>query len=101
MTWLGLTVVAAIVTTIGTLLGLLLKEVFLARWFERWKASRGLEEIARKYHEPIGLAALELCNRLSDICEDYPPDYLDSRLLTLKVQTASPSSIADTHYKQY
>jgi hypothetical protein len=66
MAWnqiLSFAVLAAIITTTGTLLGLLLKEVFLARWFERWKAGRALEEVARKYHEPIALAALELCNR--------------------------------------
>ena len=46
MNWgqvLGLTVVGALVTTGGTLLGLFLKEVLLARSFERWKARQSLE----------------------------------------------------------
>jgi len=78
---LGLTVVAALVTTTGTLLGLILKEVFLARSFERWKSRRSLLQVSRKYRDPIVLAALELCNRLDRICREYPPDYLDASLL--------------------
>lgn len=98
---LTFSVLAAVVTTAGTLLGLLLKEVVFVRSFERWKAKRTMEDISRKYREPIALAAIELCNRLSHICDKYPPDYLRSSLLTAVVDGTSLNSADDPHYKRY
>jgi hypothetical protein len=104
MNWgqvLGLTVVGALVTTGGTLLGLFLKEVLLARSFERWKARQSLEQVFRKYCEPMALAAIELCNRLTLICDDFPPDFLESRLLTSTPEEPATNSASDSHFKRY
>lgn len=98
---LGLSVVAALVTTSGTLIGLFLKEVLFARSFEEWKFQRSLREISRKYRDPIVLAALDLCNRLDLICKDWPPDFLDSRLLKVTNAKPSLSTAVDTHFNQY
>jgi hypothetical protein len=102
MTWsqiLGFSVLAATVTTAGTLLGLFLKEVVFVRSFEQWKASRLLEDTSRKYREPIALAALELCRRLSHICDEYPTDYLWSSLLSANTVNA-PLNL-DLHYQRH
>lgn len=59
-------VVAALVTTVGTLFGHYLKEVVLARSLEDWKHRRTLREVYRKYRDPIVLAAIELASRLKE-----------------------------------
>src|SRR5436853_2749664 len=105
MTWdrvLGFTVLAAIVTTVGTLVGLVLKERVFARSFERWKAQLALEQIARRYREPIALTALELCNRLADICDRYPSDFLQTSILAVSApHRPTLNSAADPYFKRY
>jgi hypothetical protein len=98
---LGLSVIGAAVTTIGTLAGLFLKEVVFVRSFERWKARRLLEDASRKYREPIALAAIELCNRLSDVCDDYPPTYLMTDVLSVEISGSPENSANDPHYQRY
>ena len=97
---LSFTVVAALVTTAGTLLGLVLKEVLFARSFEQWKLRQSLREVSRKYREPIALSALELANRLSRICDSYPPEYLDSQLLNIDAPKSAVNSADDPYYKR-
>lgn len=104
MTWeqfLGFSAVGALVTTAGTLLGLFLKEVLFARSFERWKIKQSLAEVSRKYCEPIALSAIELCNRLTFVCDNYPPDFLDSGLLVTTPEGPALNSAADPHFKRY
>ena len=98
---LGFTVVGALVTTIGTLIGLLLKEVFLARSFEQWKMKQSFDQVSRKYKEPIALSALELFNRLSSICNQYPSDLLDSSLLAPIQEGQALDSEDKLHFKRY
>jgi hypothetical protein len=99
---LGLSVLGAVVTTAGALLALVLKERVFARSFEKWKAAMSLEQIARRYREPIALTALELSNRLSTISEDYPASFLSRSVL----ETSAPSrptlnSAADPYFQRY
>ena len=98
---LGFTVVGALVTTTGTLVGLFLKEVVLARSFEQWKTKQSLAQVSRKYREPIALSAIELCNRLMFICDEYPPDFLDSGLLASEPEGPTLSSAADPRFRRY
>jgi hypothetical protein len=98
---LGFTVIGALVTTTGTLLGLFLKEVLLARSFEQWKTKQSLAQVSRKYQEPIALAAIELSTRLTRICQSYPADFMDSALLKSIPARPSSNSIADPHYRRY
>jgi hypothetical protein len=97
---LSFTVVAALVTTAGTLFGLVLKEVLFARSFEQWKLRQSLREVSRKYRDPIALAALELANRLTRICDSYPPEYLDSQLLNIDAPKSAVNSADDPYYKR-
>jgi hypothetical protein len=98
---LGFTVVGALVTTTGTLIGLFLKEVLLSRSFEQWKMRQALAQVSRKYREPIALSAVELCNRLTFICDKYPPDFLDSGLLAYTPAGPALNSAADPHSRRY
>jgi hypothetical protein len=98
---LGFTVLAALITTAGTLIGLVLKEWLFARSFEEWKSRRSLDQVYRRYRDPIVLAALELCNRLTHICDSYPPDYLESELLGMAPKRATSMSAADPYFRHY
>jgi len=94
-------VVAAIVTTAGTLFGHYLKEVVLARSLEDWKHRRALREIYRRYRDPIVLAGIELANRLKEITEEYPTDFLDACLLEGMAPLPSLDSIRNTYFQRY
>ena len=94
-------VVAALVTTAGTLIGHLLKEVLLARSFEAWKTRRALDALYRKYRDPIVLSAIELANRLSEICREYPTDFLASELLTSSPPPPTHGAERDIYFRRY
>lgn len=94
------TVVAAIVTTAGTLFGHLLKEVMLARSFERWKRTLATREVERKYRDPIILASIELASRITEILDSYPPDFLRRGALDGKPER-SLSSHRDAYFQRY
>ncbi len=95
------TVVAAIVTTLGTILGYVLKEVFIARSFEKWKSRRESESVYRKYRDPIVLASVELANRLHEIIEEYPTDFLVSELLEGTAPLPTHGSGRDVYFRRY
>jgi hypothetical protein len=94
-------VVAALVTTIGTLVGHLLKEVVLARSFEAWKSRRAVDALYRKYRDPIVLAAIELANRLCEICREHPTDFLASSLLASSPPVPTHGAERDTYFHRY
>ena len=47
-TWLGFAFVGALVSTIGSILGIVTKEYFFARWFEVWKQNQSIEVHERR-----------------------------------------------------
>ena len=98
---LGLTVLAALVGAIGSLLGVILKDFFFSRSFERWKAGQALQQIYVRYANPIFFAASELCNRLEEICEWYPAPFLDSNLLNIETERMQSNAANDPYYKRY
>lgn len=69
-TLLGLSVLGAVVTALGSLLGILVKDVWAANWFENRKTKRTIEDVYRRYQLPIFLAAKELNGRLFGLAED-------------------------------
>jgi len=95
------TVIAAFVTTAGTLFGHYLKEMILARSLETWKQHRTLAEIHRKYRDPIVLSAIDLAKRLSEICKEYPTDYLKQTFLTNPPPAPSHSTARDAYFCRY
>lgn len=61
--WLGLTVLAALIGVIGSLIALYVKEFIANRSFEHWKALQSLEAVYDRYRRPICTAAEELSGR--------------------------------------
>lgn len=98
---LSLTVLAAVVTTVGNLLATFLKEAIFVRSFERWKERRTLMALYRKYRDPILLSGQELLARLSQVCKDYPPDYLRSDVLSESPSMLETNSSDDPYFKKY
>ncbi len=69
--YLGLTVLAAVVTTLGTLLALFIKEFLLVRYFDEVRETKALKNISKKYKDPILVAGSELARRIAEIMP-YP-----------------------------
>jgi hypothetical protein len=98
---LGASVIGAIVTTLGSLLALYLKEVLAVRSLERWKARQTLIGVYRRYRLPIYLAAEELSGRLYKLsAPDSTPKGIGVALFK-KVAERDPHAMAGEHYHQY
>src|SRR5262245_28062880 len=80
-TWLGFTVVGSAISTLGALLGSLLKDYFFTRSFERWKQRQTLQLLYQKYRDPLLLSARELVSRTVEIGDHYPTVYLTTEVL--------------------
>lgn len=100
-TWLALTAVGAIISTIGSLLGVFLKDYFFTRSFERWKQEQALEQIYQRYKDPLFLSACELASRLMEINEHYPTVYLRSPVLATKPERQVHNSIHDPYFQRH
>ncbi len=98
---LGLSVIAALVTTVGNLLGTWLKEFLFVRSFERWKERRTLLSVYRKYRDPLLLAAQELRSRVAEICEQYPAAYLRSSVLDQHPKQLEANLASDPYFQRY
>lgn len=98
---LGLAVLGSLVTAVGTLVGLALKEHFFARSFELWKSRRTLEALFQKYRDPLLLAADELSIRLKEVCDGYGAEYLSSSLLDTVPDRMQVAWASDSYYQRY
>src|ERR1700733_4999540 len=81
--------VAAIISTIGTLIALFLKEFLFVRYFEKRKKEQSIDEVYKKYKDPITLSTIELSLRLIQIHYLHPAKFLSE-----EVKLSSPTSIA-------
>jgi hypothetical protein len=97
---LTFTVIAAVVTTLGTLLGHVLKEIALARSFETWKQRRAADALYRKYRDPLVLSAIELANRLGEILDERPADFLQVPLVSPAPEPLTHAG-RDEYYRRY
>jgi hypothetical protein len=100
-TWLGLAVVGSAISTLGALFGILLKDYFFSRSFERWKQRQTLELLYQKYRDPLKLSARELASRAREIGEDYPTVYLTAEVLTSRPERQIENSINDPYFRRY
>jgi hypothetical protein len=98
---LGLSVIAALVTTVGSLFALVLREYFFVRSFERWKERRILLSLYRKYRDPIIFAGDELEKRVEFICEFYPTNFLRADVLDTHPAQLEANSADDPYFKKY
>lgn len=98
---LAFTVIGSIVTVVGSLIALFIKEYFLVRSFENWKLRNTLKAVFQKYRDPILLSSRELCNRLNEICAEYPSVFLNSKLLKINPKHQINNSQSDPYYQKH
>lgn len=91
----------ASLVALGTVMGFLLKEFLFPRLFESWKSQRALGDVYRRYRDPLFLAASELVNRLLEICNEYPTNFLSSELYTVCPTKSLSNSSDDEYYRKY
>lgn len=99
--WMGFTVAAAIISTIGSLAGVILKDYFFARSLEIWKQKRTLEQIYQKYKDPLLLSSRELCLRVAEILKHYPSIFLTSSVLSTSPSKQLKNDISDPYFQKY
>jgi hypothetical protein len=101
--YLSFTVIAAIVTTFGTLLGLFLKDFIFVYYFDKLKEKRSLEKISKKYKDPILLSAAELLRRMVDYNTNYETLAKSSSVDTLfdKADRMVSNYAEDTYFLKY
>ena len=100
-TWMGLTVLGAVVSAIGSLLGIVLKDYFFTRSFEQWKQQRTLEQIYEKFRDPLLLAANELASRAVEIIYRYTTAYLTESVLASRPTRQVENSFDDPYFQRY
>jgi hypothetical protein len=100
-TWLGLTVVGSVVSTLGALFGIFLKDYFFSRSFERWKQRQTLELVYQKYRDPLMLSARELASRTVEVVDNFPTVFLKATVLASRPERQLDNSIKDPYFQRY
>ncbi len=100
-TWLGLSVIGAVVSTIGSLIGIALKDYVFSRSFENWKQRRTLEQIYQHFKDPLLLSARELASRIIEILDQYPTVYLKRPVFESHPEKQIENSIDDPYFQRY
>jgi hypothetical protein len=99
--WLAFTVVAAIISTLGALLGVFLKDYIFSRSFEQWKQKQTLETLYHRYRDPLFVSATELASRVGEILNHYPTVYLKATVLVSKPERQVHNGIDDPYFQRY
>lgn len=99
--WLALSAFGAVISTVGALLGIAIKDYFFSRSFERWKQSQTLEQLYQKFRDPLLLSARELASRINEILENYPTVYLSYEVLASSPKKQLENSIHDPYFQRY
>ncbi|WP_145929248.1 hypothetical protein [Chromobacterium vaccinii] len=100
-TWLGFTILGAIVSTLGSLFGVVLKDYCFTRSFERWRQRQTLEQLYQKFRDPLLLSARELASRTAEVIDHFPTVYLNERVLASRPETQVANNIDDPYFKRY
>ncbi|WP_410791154.1 hypothetical protein [Kribbella sp. C-35] len=98
---LGLSAFAAVIAVAGNLLALVLRELVLARSYDRWKERRSLRAVYQQYRDPIALSGLELLSRTQEIARVYPPDFLRSDVLNQHPGRLATVGSDDPYFRRY
>jgi hypothetical protein len=104
MNWhdlLGFCVLGALVTTIGSLVAIILKDFFLARSIETWKARQQLRQVYLKLRDPLLLATIDLVNRMIEIAFESPANFLEKSLLNVNPSRMIANTADDQYYLRY
>ena len=100
-TWLGLSFLGAAISTVGAMLGIVLKDYFFTRSLERWRQRQTLEQVYQRFRDPLVLAAHELAARTLEVLDHYPPIYLRECVLTSRPTKQIENSIEDPYFQKY
>jgi hypothetical protein len=100
--YLEFTVIAAIVTTCGTILGLFIKDFLFVRYFDNLRDQKSLKKISKKYKDPLLLVLNELLGRVEELrkYKAVRDRYLKSNLFK-KVDYLKGNSSSDPYYVKY
>ncbi len=104
MNWhdiLGLSVLGAFVTTVGSLIATVLKDFIFTRSLEKWKSRQQLRQVYLKLRDPLLLATTELVNRIAEITFESSVNFLEARLLQAKPMRMIANSADDEYYQCY
>src|SRR3954464_6779482 len=91
----------ALITTIGSLIALFIKDLILVTYFDEKKEKKSLDLIYKKYKDPIILSSIELSSRLLEILKNYPTVYLTYDVLKIKTATFLVATTDDEHYRKH
>lgn len=98
---LGLSVLGALVTTVGSLIAAWLKDVVFARSVEKWKARQQLRQVYLKIRDPLLLATTELVSRIGEITFKSPVNFLEAKLLQATPLRMTTNSADDEYFQRY
>ena len=100
-TILGLSVLGALVTTVGSLLATVVKDFLLARSLERFKTQQQLRQVYLKLRDPLLLSTIDLVNRIAEIAFESTVNFLDPALLQASASRMTENSAHDLYYQRY
>ena len=75
---MGLSVLAATVAALGSIIDILVKDYFFSRSIERFKQRLTLDALYQRYRDPLLLASCDLASRLIEILDSYPTTFLSA-----------------------
>lgn len=99
--YINFAVIAAIITTLGSLSALFLKDFLFVHHFEQVKERKSLYKIYKKYKDPLMLSSVELYLRLAEIYRDFPPIFLKKNLLKINPEKVELNTIEDQYFQKY
>ena len=99
--YLEFTVIAAIITTIGSLIALFIKDFLFTRYFDNFKEKESLNKIYKRYRDPLVLASNELLRRLLEIYYEFPTTFLQSDIIKLNPEKSILKTTDDEYFRKY
>ena len=98
---LGLSVIAAVISTLGALTGVVIKDFYFSRSFDAWKRKQDQDQVYQKFRDPLLVAAMELVSRLHEVISSHPAPFLHSSLLETIPSRQLENSDSDPYYLRY
>lgn len=99
--FLTLAAAGAIITTSGSLFALFIKDFLLTRYFDERKEKKTLDNIYKKYKDPILLSTIEVSSRLLEIHRDYPTVFLTRDVMYSTPKLPLSNTTDDEYYRKH
>lgn len=98
---LGWSTLVAIASFIGTAAAEIAKTYFSSVGFAKWQAKQDARKLYERYRDPLALAASELASRMVEINKEFPPKFLNRKVLSVRTNRLSRNSSSDEYYLKY